>query len=111
MEIILLCLACSATGYVYASHLTDGGQILNGWYNFLDRKIGTESDNPQMWLFMPLVGCYKCVTGQMALWSFLYLYWELYTIDALLTLSLHITTICGAILLAIFYDRIYFKLS
>lgn len=77
------------TAFVYCFVLTDGGMILNFWFNFLDRWIGPTSatnqrsgtgalyDSPNVkprciWLFKMLVGCCKCVAGQFACWGFFY---------------------------------------
>lgn len=57
--------AVALVAFVYSVILTEGGMILNPWYNFLDRKIG------ESWLFKPLVGCYRCVAGQMAFWYYI----------------------------------------
>ena len=78
-EIIIIAI-CS---YVYVNILTEQGMILGWWYDLL-KKL------PE-WLFNPLVGCIYCVTGQVALWYYLFTYWNEYN---LLT---HIVYICLSI--------------
>ena len=58
----LLALKIALIAYVYSVILTEQGMLLNGLYRWLDSK------NLPDWLFNPLIGCSKCVTGQMALW-------------------------------------------
>lgn len=71
INILILALKCAVVAYVYSVMLTDGGKLLNGWYRFLQTKIGNKK-----WLFYPLIHCDECVAGQMALWSYLYLQWK-----------------------------------
>jgi len=52
--------------YVYSAMLTKPDMILSGWYKFLERKIGNTV------FFKPAIDCFKCVSGQMALWIFIY---------------------------------------
>lgn len=61
--------ACALIAYVYSTMLTKPDMILAGWYRFLDRTIGNTL------FFKPLINCFLCVSGQMALWAFLYLFW------------------------------------
>jgi hypothetical protein len=64
MELSFFALKIAIVAYIYSDVLTEGGMILNGLYVWLDSKKIPD------WLFKPLIGCYKCVAGQMALWSF-----------------------------------------
>jgi hypothetical protein len=83
----------SMVAFVYSQILTDGGMILNPWYNFLDALIGpssaertnllSEAGQPTKaytvgkpraeWLFKLLVGCMHCVAGQFAFWGYFWL--------------------------------------
>jgi len=67
LEIISLKLAIIA--YVYAIILTDDEMLLFHWKGFLYRTIG--SKKRMNWLFKILVDCEYCVGGQMALWTYL----------------------------------------
>lgn len=100
-------LAVAVVAYTYAAILTEGGMILNFWFNFLDRKFGTASGNPRqgkppvaLWLFKPLIGCFKCVAGQMALWFYLIAYFNNYNLFE------HIFIICLSIYLSIILHKI-----
>lgn len=60
--------------------------ILNGWYKFLEKRIGKYP-----FIFKPAVDCAKCVSGQMALWVYLVKCWGGYDlIDHIFTVSLSI---------------------
>ncbi len=90
-----LCLELAVIAYVYSVVLTEPEMILNSWYRFLEKYIGD-----YQWLFKPLIDCYKCVAGQMALWSYPILT-QHYTIFG------HLTTICMTIFISIIIDKIY----
>jgi len=86
---LLLGLACGLIACVYSVILTEPNMLLNGWYNWLDKKIGPTSakrtfntplhikppkniGKPRaIWLFKPLVGCPRCVAGQAGVWLYL----------------------------------------
>ena len=61
MELIKLSFAISIIAFTYSVILTEPHQILNGVYEWLEKRL------PE-WLFFPIIGCEKCVAGQMALW-------------------------------------------
>lgn len=52
-------------GWIYSAKLTDAGMILNWWYVFADQHL-------PKWIAKPVVTCFKCVSGQIGLWSFVY---------------------------------------
>ena len=58
--------------YVYACILTDEEQLLNGVYNWLEYKLIDPLTGKKHWVFNILIGCEKCIAGQIALWLFLY---------------------------------------
>lgn len=68
----LLAIAFAVIAYVYAVILTEPGMILSGWYKFLRTRIGTTC------FFKPLIDCDRCVSGQIALWSYPMLFWDRY---------------------------------
>jgi hypothetical protein len=81
-------------GVVYSSILTQPDMILDRWYIFLEQKIGNKS-----WLFNPLVGCYKCVTGQIALWYYIFTcnHYNLWNHMLFISLSIFISIILNFI--------------
>ncbi len=66
IELIIISFCVALVGFTYSVILTDGGMILDFWYIFLQRKVSNEK------LFNVLVGCSKCVSGQLALWVFFF---------------------------------------
>lgn len=79
-----LCIAIIA--YVYADMMTEPEMIFDRLYDKLENSLPT-------WLFKPVVGCSKCVSGQIALWHYLFLSSFDYDIEQ------HIFIICLTILL------------
>jgi len=64
---------CAIAGWVYFEHLVKPGMILSPWAKFLNIKIGTlRKGGPINWIYKPLIGCVYCVSGQIALWSYLW---------------------------------------
>lgn len=53
-------------GFVYSQVLTEPGQILNPLWKLLDKYLGKYP-----FIFKPIIDCYKCVSGQMFLWTYL----------------------------------------
>lgn len=64
---LIFAFKCAIIAYVYANVLTDRGQLLSGLWLWLDQRIGKYP-----FIFNPLIGCFKCVSGQVALWWYLY---------------------------------------
>lgn len=63
--LILYSLLIAITGFVYSNLLTEEGHIFHGLKNFLKEHL------PE-YLYKPVIGCERCVTGQLALWVYLY---------------------------------------
>ena len=61
MELIKLSFAISIIAFTYSVILTEPGMLL-------ERIAARLSYYLPSWLFYPLIGCEKCVAGQMALW-------------------------------------------
>lgn len=97
LQIVFEGLAVALVAYVYAMILTEPGMLLNAWYNFLDVKLGRRKH----WLFKPLIGCFKCVAGQLALWYYLIYHFNNY--DP----ATHIFIICLAIFASTSIHKIY----
>lgn len=64
LELIWTAFACAVVGFTYSQVLTAPGEVLNGLWHWLNKRVGKIE-----WLFKPLIDCYRCVTGQLALWS------------------------------------------
>ncbi len=63
---------CSGViGYVYSCELTGSGMLLDWWWNFLYREFDImnheQGQEPKLWKV--LIGCERCVSGQISLWS------------------------------------------
>lgn len=95
-------------GYVYVCILTQPGEVLGGWREWLEwqhfvyfnkkaielDKDATDYVSQKKWILKPILTCEKCVAGQIAFW--------LYPIASKATYSLsgHLAAICTAILIA-----------
>jgi len=70
-------LACFA--YVYSEVLTDPEMVLHKLYMYLQSKL-------PKYLFKPLIGCFKCVGGQISLW-----YYIIFCYDNIISLFIFIS--------------------
>jgi hypothetical protein len=86
-------LICAIIGYVYSSVLTEPKMLLNKPYLFLERVF------PEF-IFSPIIGCFRCVSGQIALWTYLFIHKEYLWYK-------HILLVCLSILLSVIIDKIY----
>ncbi len=86
--------------YVYSNILTDEDQLLNWVYNKLDQKIVR-----YRWIFHVVIHCEKCISGQAALW--LYLYFNFFKYNFLH----HLFFITFTILAAEFIKQIHKKIK
>ena len=115
MELSFFALKIAIVAYIYADVLTEGGMILNPLYVKLDTWRINPCSNKKVipeWIFKPLIGCYKCVAGQMALWSFFVVnYSEYMNIKSIFELSVlignHLFFITLTILLSCLVQRIH----
>ena len=106
LSFYLLSFKIAVVAYIYSEVLTEAGMILN-WFFHLIGKL------PE-WLFKPLIGCFKCVAGQFALWTFLVQKFENYsnikTIFELTELvGNHIFFISITIFIAWLINKVYTK--
>lgn len=92
-----IALVCAVVGYVYSEILTAEGMILARFRDICEENLRRSA-------FKPLIGCFKCVTGQLAMWLFIVVQWNSYNP------IWHIFSICSAILLVSFIDKLYYKL-
>ena len=87
--------ACAIIGVVYSLVLAGEDTPLNPWYRWLDdwhSRGGWRS-----WVASPIGGCEKCLSGQLALWSSVYLSdWPL----SFATVFAHVLAACAAVLSA-----------
>ncbi len=66
IECLFIALGCGIIGAVYRGILAYE-PILNWWFKFGNRHF------EKRWFYAPVWGCVKCITGQIALWSFTFL--------------------------------------
>ena len=59
-------------GVVFTRYLIEPGAILS-WYG----KLLYKAERSAPWLVKPLGMCERCVTGQVAFWLYLAIYWPL----------------------------------
>lgn len=89
-------LICAVIGYVYSEILTGEGMILYRVNTWAETSL-------KRWLYKPLIGCFKCVTGQLSLWVYIVLSWGSY--DPLQ----HVFCVCSSILIVSFIDKLYYN--
>lgn len=96
-------------GFVYAFVLTEPYMIFEKLVVFLERKLPT-------WLFKPIIGCERCVTGQITLWVFVFIFGTnctgYFTTDILVLLKTfftHVYFVCFAIYTCVLLKKLYNK--
>lgn len=67
LYLLIYSFCIALAGYTYSIILTSPGMILNWWYIWLESKVGKKEK-----LFNVLIDCPKCVSGQWALWIYLF---------------------------------------
>ena len=78
---MMLTAACVAvvsavTSQIYTNVISQPHQIFAGWKRWLDLKLNyggsyeNERRDEDHWLYKILIGCEKCNTGQLSLWTF-----------------------------------------
>jgi hypothetical protein len=97
VELIQCSVAIAIVAYVYSVILTDRGMLLSrvsawisklchpktrmlktmypaAWQEYLDKPliVGGKRVMDYTWLYKMLIGCERCVSGQMALWWYLF---------------------------------------
>lgn len=83
IAIIFNAFLLASLGFTYSTILTEPGEIFSGLYKWLGsvfgndkREIQGKGNHP---IFKMIIGCHRCVTGQMALWFFVILNYGCYT--------------------------------
>lgn len=66
-NLILTSLMIAIIAFVYSDVLTEPKMILNPLYLELEKILPEQ-------IFKPIIGCFKCVAGQMALWSYIFIF-------------------------------------
>lgn len=94
----------SLIAFVYAIVLIQQKEILHGWHSFIYRLTYMESRQDNHWIYRILIGCEKCIAGQICLWWFLIRNFKHYKPDLIIQ---HIFTICLGIFLTIILKKIY----
>lgn len=77
---------------IYSTILAEDRMIL-GWLRQRLEKF------PE-WIYFPLIGCFKCVSGQLALWMYVLLHYWNYDIFS------HVSFICVTIFISLIINKI-----
>lgn len=106
IDCFLLALGCGIMAAIYRGILAHE-RILFWWF-----KFGASYE--KRWFYPPIWGCVKCISGQLALWSYLLIElpgaWDGYRNPVAVLFGL-LLTICGAILTAIVLTPIIQKIE
>jgi hypothetical protein len=87
LEIVLYSLLIAITSCVYVFILTDTGMILGWWCDLLHKYIKSD------WILKPIIDCEYCISGQIALWSYLFIYKSIFEWFVFIILSIFFTRI------------------
>ncbi len=74
LNIVWFLIFCCSISYVFVEILVQPGELLWRWFTWLDRLKLPE------YFIKPLGGCIYCTTGQITFWSFLFIYWDNYSL-------------------------------
>lgn len=73
IEYILTAILCAISAHVYLNILIKPSMILGPFAKFMNVYFGPLRKKGEIkWIFKPVIGCDYCVTGQFALWTFLF---------------------------------------
>lgn len=109
LTLIQISFMCAVVAWVYAEVLVKPEMILHPFYKWITRmwllktevKYGKEIEK-ESWFYKPLIGCFKCVSGQFGLW--VYLFWALrhggYRFEH------HVFVICSSIFISIMINHV-----
>lgn len=70
----ILSIQIAVCAFVYVVLLTEPYYIFGDLYGYLEKRL-------PWYIFKPIMGCEKCVAGQLALWSYLYLNYREYDLN------------------------------
>jgi len=94
---MILAIKISIIAFVYAELLTEPGQILNPLFRLLV--------NLPEYINKPLIGCSKCVSGQLACWTYLWYWHSCYNV------LMHLFFICSSIIITWLLSNLKKKLD
>ena len=101
-------LSCAIVG-VTINVIMPNERILNWWFR-IGTRVGIKHVGPpgqeserERWFYRPIWGCEKCLSGQIALWSFICLFAHYYSAFG------HVLAICTAIFSAVILSTIIKK--
>lgn len=98
--------ASGVSGAIYKLILLEPGHALSGWNIFVRRMymkfVGSDEEKyfKYQWILKPIVECELCISGQIALWSFLIINFRQFDDYFFLHLFALIFNICLSILTA-----------
>ncbi len=73
IEFITMPFEIAVVAYVYSVVLTQPGMLLATLFSKVTAYINERPEHE--WIFKPVILCYKCVCGQMALWTLILHFW------------------------------------
>lgn len=98
--------------FIYSNVLTDNGELLNGLKKLLYKLNDEEKLNAGLgyhWLYKVLIFCEKCISGQIALWSFLIIHFHEYRNGSFVLVFPHLLFITLSIFFAVIIKSFYTK--
>lgn len=102
LYVFILSIPIAVVGVVYSYVLTREGQIFEKPYTYAINYLPA-------WLHQPLIGCHLCVTGQLALWLFIFVICPV--IGVKYNFFLHVYFICQSIYFAQAVKFVYLKIE
>lgn len=109
LSLIEISFMCAIVAWVYAEVLVKPEMILHPFYKWICRVwllktkiVGDREIEYESWFYKPVIGCFKCVSGQFALWC--YLIWALKNNSY--NLLHHVFVICFTICIAIMINHV-----
>ena len=103
-----LALLIAILAFTYSYLLTEEKQIFNRLYNALESLL-TDANGRIHWLFNVLIGCEKCVAGQIALWIYFSQNIFGYILDPFQTILNHLFFVAFTIFFTALIKNIYIK--
>ncbi|CAG5001953.1 hypothetical protein DYBT9275_02774 [Dyadobacter sp. CECT 9275] len=77
LNAVSISLIASVIAFVYVTILTQPGHVLSWWKRFVWDAYGIviktqEQQEKYLWVLNPILECELCVSGQLALWLFIF---------------------------------------
>ena len=88
-DLYILSIQISVCAFVYVVLLTEPYYIFGDLYAYLETRL-------PWYIFKPIMGCEKCVAGQLSMWGYLYLNYLEYDLHHAFT---HVFFICLTIII------------